>query len=101
MIYLGPANGVASTIEVGYTVASSRDERDLYRAIRQAGMFMSIPMLLVAGPLVGYFLGRLLDEKVQTAPWGLVGGLMIGLAASVRETIRLIRRAIQDTNDGS
>ena len=77
-------------------MASSQDERDLYRLLRQAGVFMSIPMLLAAGPMVGYFLGRFLDEKWSIAPWGLVSGLLIGLLAAVRETIRLIRRAIQD-----
>lgn len=57
---------------------------------------MSIPMLLAAGPMVGYFLGQFLDEHWHSAPWGLVSGLVIGLLAAVRETIRLIRRAIQD-----
>jgi len=82
-------------------VRSSRDERDLYRTLRRFGVFTTIPMLLAAGPLVGFAIGRFLDERWRLAPWGLVGGLLLGFLASVRETIRLIRRATQDANDGS
>lgn len=57
-----------------------------------------IPMLLVAGPLVGFFVGRFLDRTLQTAPWGLIGAILLGLAASIRETIRTIRQAIRDAN---
>lgn len=58
-----------------------------------------IPMLLVAGPLVGFFVGRFLDRQYHTAPWGLIGAILLGLAASVRETIRAIRQAIRETTD--
>ena len=58
-----------------------------------------IPMLLVAGPLVGFFVGRFLDRQFQTAPWGLIGAILLGMAASIRETIRTIRQAIRDAND--
>lgn len=81
-------------------MASSRDERDFIRTLRQVGIFTAIPMILVAGPLVGFFLGRVLDAKLHTAPWGLIGAILLGLVASVRETIRMIRDAIRD-NHGS
>lgn len=82
-------------------MASSRDERDLYRTLRQVGIFTAIPMILVAGPLVGFFLGRLLDAQLHSAPWGLVGAILLGLAASVRETIRMIRQAMRESQNGS
>ena len=82
-------------------MASSQDERDPYRLIRQVGILTAIPMIMVAGPLVGFFLGRFLDERLHSAPWGLVGGLLLGVVAAARETIRMIRRAIQDTDDRS
>lgn len=77
---------------------SSRDERGLYRTLRQVGTLTTIPILLAAGPLVGFFVGRFLDRQCQTAPWGLIGAILLGLAASIRETIRLIRQAIHETD---
>ena len=79
-------------------MGSSRDDRDLYRTLRQVGIFTTIPLLLAAGPLVGFVIGRFLDRQFQTAPWGLIGAILLGLAASIRETIRLIRQAIHDTD---
>jgi len=58
-------------------------------------------MLLVAGPLVGFFVGRLLDARWPFAPGGLVGGLLLGFLVSVRETIRMIRSATRDSEDPS
>lgn len=80
---------------------SSRDERDRPRLLKQVGIFTAIPLLLAAGPLVGFVLGRFLDARAHIAPWGLVGGLFLGFAAAVRETIRLIRQASRETRDDS
>lgn len=86
---------------VCYSIHSLRDEPDLYRALRQIGTFTTIPMILAAGPLVGFFLGRFLDARLRSAPWGLIGGLVVGFLVSVRETIRMIRRAMREPNDGA
>ena len=82
-------------------MASSRDERDLSRTWRQVGIFTSIPLLLAAGPLVGFVIGRFLDRQFQTPPWGLIGAILLGLAAAIRETIRLIRQAIHENTDAA
>jgi F0F1-type ATP synthase assembly protein I len=52
---------------------------------------MAIPMMLAAGPLVGYFAGCWLDRRLATDPWLTVSGALLGFAAAVKETIRIIR----------
>ena len=59
--------------------------------MRQASLAMSIPMLLLTGSLVGYFIGAWLDARWGTDPWLMVVFIVLGFVAGVRETIRIIR----------
>ncbi|MBN1868378.1 AtpZ/AtpI family protein [Candidatus Sumerlaeota bacterium] len=62
------------------------------RQLRLAGVALAIPTILAVSPLVGFYLGRWIGglfDKPQAV--GIVG-LVLGFAAGVRETIRLIRR---------
>jgi F0F1-type ATP synthase assembly protein I len=72
------------------------------QATRQLALFVTIPTMLLAGPIVGFFLGDFLDAKWGTAPWLMTFFLIIGMLSAVRETILLIRRAAQqdETSDG-
>jgi ATP synthase protein I len=61
--------------------------------IRQLGLLGTIPILLAVGPLIGFFIGRWLDEKLGTGPFLLVLFLIFGFIASGREIYRLLKRA--------
>ncbi len=61
--------------------------------IQQAGLLTAIPMVLFVGPALGYWLGTALDRRWLFAPWGMVGGIVLGIAASLRVTIQLIRQS--------
>ena len=63
------------------------------RWLRQAGLLTGIPFVLLVGPAGGYYLGRAIDHRWPSAPWGMVGGLVVGLVSSARVTIQLIRQA--------
>ena len=43
---------------------------------------------LIGGVLVGLGFGWLLDRFAHTAPWGMVGGLLIGMGASIFSVVR-------------
>lgn len=43
---------------------------------------------LIGGLLGGLGLGWVFDQLVHTSPWGMIGGLLIGLAASTYAAIR-------------
>ena len=61
--------------------------------LKQAGLLTAIPFVLLVGPAIGYYLGTALDQRWPAAPWGMEGGVVLGLAASARVTIQLIQRA--------
>jgi F0F1-type ATP synthase assembly protein I len=61
---------------------------------------MAIPMMLAAGPLVGYFLGLAADRWLGTAPWGATILTLVGFAAGVNETIQIIKRVMRDKDRG-
>jgi F0F1-type ATP synthase assembly protein I len=59
-------------------------------------MLLAIPSLLIAAPLVGFFLGRWLDRRFATDPWLTIAGVVLGFAAAGRETFLIIRRVEAD-----
>jgi ATP synthase protein I len=74
----------------------SGSSSDKYKQARQLGLLTTIPMILAAAPLVGYFLGRWIDRRFGTEPWFTMIFLVIGLVAGVRETILILRTANKD-----
>jgi ATP synthase protein I len=45
---------------------------------------------LVAGVLVGAFIGWALDRWLGISPWGLIVFLLVGFAAGVRNVVRAV-----------
>lgn len=54
---------------------------------------------MVAGPLVGYFIGNWLDGKLGSGPYLMALFLIMGFAASGREVYRLLKLASDDNKD--
>ncbi len=67
--------------------------------MKQAGLLTAIPFVLLTGPLIGYYLGAALDRRWAWAPWGMGAGIVLGLIASARVTIDMIRQASDMTRD--
>lgn len=61
--------------------------------LQQAGLLSAIPFVLLVGPALGYYLGTALDHRWAYAPWGMVGGVILGFVSSARVTIQLIQQA--------
>lgn len=59
---------------------------------RKMGFGVMIPVMLAACIVVGVWLGATFDEYFDTSPWGMLVGLLLGMGAGVRETIRLLKR---------
>jgi len=68
--------------------------------VKQLGLATLIPLVLLSGPIVGYFLGSILDEKLKISPWGVTCIMLLGFIASVKETIQIIKK-ISKTNKPS
>lgn len=58
---------------------------------RQIGLLSSIPFILALAPIVGYFLGKFLDQKFRTQPWLSLVLMGLGFVAGVRETIKIVK----------
>ena len=67
--------------------------------LRQIGLLGTIPMMLAAGPLIGFFIGRWLDSKLGTEPYLFIVMLALGFAASVKETVKIIKEANREPED--
>ena len=65
------------------------DEPPIYQV---AMLALMIPMLMMAGPVVGFFAGQWLDNKFGLQPWGQLIGLALGLAAGFHESYLIIKR---------
>jgi F0F1-type ATP synthase assembly protein I len=68
----------------------NRHER--YRQIRQVGTLAMIPMIMLASPLIGYVLGRLIDDLLHTGPWFQLIMLFVGLGGGMHQTYILIKK---------
>lgn len=64
-----------------------------YEGWRQLALFTTIPMTLLAGPIVGYLIGDYLDRFFNTAPWLMAGFTIMGGISGVRQTILIIKKA--------
>ena len=62
-------------------------------------MLLAIPSLLIAGPLVGFFVGNWLDKKLGTLPWLSLVGVVLGFAAAGRETFQIYRRYMAEEQE--
>lgn len=69
----------------------TKNKRSNY--LRQTGLLAAVPGLLIAGPLVGYFIGQWADSYFSTEPWLMVTGIALGFAAAGREIWRLVKKA--------
>ena len=63
------------------------------RGIQQAGLLTAIPVVLLVGPALGYYVGTWADRRWSSGPWGMGVGIVLGLLASARVTSDLIRHA--------
>ena len=68
-------------------------------ALRRASMLLAIPTLLIAAPLVGFFLGRFADQRFGTDPWLMTAGVVLGFVAAGREVTLIIRRVQAEVED--
>lgn len=83
------------------SLASRKFGKDSSRRARDIGTYTLIPMLMLAGPAVGYALGLLVQKQWGGDPWGAVVGMLVGLVAGFRQVFLLLARfGKKDSDDG-
>ena len=68
----------------------------MQRGYRQVALATTIPLIMLAAPAVGYFIGKYLDSLVGTKNILTVIFLLLGVAAGGVETYRLIKEIIRE-----
>ena len=58
--------------------------------LRDVGYYTLIPRVLAAGPLLGYFVGNLVEKRWGGEPWSITIGVLVGLAASFRQVYLML-----------
>lgn len=59
---------------------------------RDIGFYTIIPMMMIAGPLVGYLLGKGLENVFGGEPWPAVVGMLVGVVAGFRQVFLMLTR---------
>lgn len=59
---------------------------------RDIGTYTIIPMMMIAGPLVGYLLGKGVENMFGGEPWPSVVGMLFGVVAGFRQVFLMLAR---------
>lgn len=71
-------------------MAEEDDEKS--NMIKQIGLLTVIPVLMVVGPLAGFFIGRWLDGWLKSEPWLTVLFIVFGFVAAGKEIYNILRK---------
>jgi len=69
--------------------------------MRQIALYGAVPGLLLAGPLIGWFIGRWVDGKLDTEPYLMTLGIFLGLGGAGVEIYQLVKKASDLEKDDS
>jgi F0F1-type ATP synthase assembly protein I len=75
-----------------------KSENERYAAIRRAGLLTTIPVLLAASPIIGFYMGRLLDRLLNTEPALSIVFLILGFVAGGVQVAKVVKTANRDPN---
>lgn len=71
------------------------------RDLRQVSLLATVPALLIAGPAIGFLIGQWADKKLDTDPYLVIVGIILGFASAGREIYRLVKKSesFEEKND--
>ena len=67
-----------------------------YSSYKQVAILTTLPIILAVGPILGYFIGNYLDQKLHTAPYLMILFIFFGFVASGRQVYKLVIRSIKE-----
>ena len=70
-----------------------------YSQVKQLGIITTIPIILLVGPAIGFFLGAWIDRKAHGYPWFTIVFVFLGFVASGREIVRLLKQILKDDQE--
>jgi len=76
----------------GFPVPGLRSQEEAGRRARDIGAYTIIPMMMLAGPAIGYLLGLGAERMFGGKPWLSLAGMLWGLFAAFRQIYLLLKR---------
>ena len=67
----------------------------VYKWVKIGGILSFIPLVLAAGPIVGYISGYYLEKKFNLPSYISIICVTLGFAGSVIETVKIIKMALR------
>lgn len=71
---------------------TSQKRRKGFSDLREVGLFASIPFMFLVGPGLGYLAGRWLESHYIQAPWGVVGGVLVGFMGAIKAMLDTLNK---------
>lgn len=78
-------------------MATSKE--DFQRLFRMLGLAVTLPMVLLSGPLAGYLISQWLIQKWRLSPDLTLILMLVGLAGSIIQTVRLLELLYKGSRD--
>ena len=74
--------------------AAMAKKESVYKLVRVVGFISLVPITLAAGPFAGYLTGDLVQKKFGAPYFVLVLFVILGIAGSIFETIKILKAAL-------
>jgi F0F1-type ATP synthase assembly protein I len=71
------------------------------RQIRSAYSYSAVGLEMGLAVAVGYFLGSWVEGQTGWAPWGVIGGVVLGSVAAFLSLFRTLKRLQRQVEGGS
>jgi hypothetical protein len=82
---------------LGFPLTAQKDNP--YRLLWMLGLTLTLPMILLSGPVAGYLIGYLLVNKIGWPNFLLPLLMVFGLIASGMQSYRLIKKLNANTKE--
>ncbi len=97
-------DGVKSNLTINYSIVTMFSNKGFmtgkktafYSQVKQLSVLTTIPIILLAGPVVGFFVGGWFDRKFHLYPWFTIFFAFLGFVAAGREIARLLNQILKD-----
>ena len=64
--------------------------------VKQLGVLTTIPIILLVGPIIGFYIGGWIDGKFHVYPWFTIIFIVLGFVASAKQIIYLLKEVLRE-----
>lgn len=91
-----PASYLGGGVVFPWIPLQKKSEDDRYAALRRTGLLTTVPVLLAASPVIGFYMGRFLDRWLGTGQAFSIVFLLLGFVAGAVQVAKVVKLANRD-----